>query len=194
MRKLIYLVLFGALLTACSNNADNNSNESSEQDDNIEVVNPKDVPKEDRIARIRELEEELRSGGDQPDKKLARKLMGAYIDFGNFQREEPETPEFLFRGGDLARYIGRPKTAIELYTSVFNSFPEYERRVEALNWIAFIYDYDLKDKEKAEHTYAQIIELFPDHKLADDARARLETIDLSDEELIELFKQKNAAQ
>ena len=192
MKRLAWIALVALVAVSCG------SSESGSEEQNMEKViklrNPKDISKEERLTEIRSLEEELKNGGDQPDAKIARKLMAAYMEFSNFQREEPETPDFLFKAAELARYIGRPKKAIDLYSDLFNGFPSYPRRVETLNLIAFIYDYDLNEKEKASETYAMIIENFPDHKLADDARARLETIDLSDEELIELFKQRNQTQ
>lgn len=190
--RLLLVLFIGVLLSSCGGNEKTNQ-EALESEGNgvVKSIAPKDVPKEERLENIRELEEQLKASGEQPDPKLARKLMGEYMDFSNFQHYEPETPDFLFRAGELARYIGRPKKAVELYSNLFNGFPEYPKRVETLNLIAFVYDFDLNEKEKARETYAQIIENFPEHKLAEDARARLETIDLSDEELIELFQEKN---
>ncbi len=193
MIRASFVLIFSVFLLAC-NSGNPETSEDVQEDVIIEIVNPKDVLKEDRVSEIKDLEEKLKAGGDQPDKNLARRLMGAYIDFGNFQHHEPEAAEYTYRGADLARYIGRPKKAIELYTNVFNGYPSYERRVEALNWIAFIYDYDLNEKQKAKENYALLIENFSEHALANDARARLETIDLSDDELIELFRKKNQAQ
>jgi len=193
MSKFNLILIATLLMFSCSEGNQGQENEQTD-DSPVTITNPKDVSKADRISEIESLEQELKAGGDQPEQGLARKLMGAYMDFGNFQHHEAEAPEYLYRAADLARYIGRPKKAIELYTNVFNSYTTYPKRVEALNWIAFIYDYDLEDKQKAKENYALLISSFPEHPLADDARARLETIDLSDDELIELFRKKNQVQ
>lgn len=194
--KQVYLLigLFLILSAGCgegTNESTSGDSKNTEQGQEIRVSDPGAVPKQDRLDAIARLEEELKAGGDQPDRKVARKLMGEYLDFYNFQHDEPETPDFLYRAGELANYIERPKKAVEIYRNLFEGFPDYPKRVETLNLIAFVYDYELNDKDKARKSYELLIELYPRHKLAEDAKARLETIDLSDEELIKLFESRN---
>ena len=60
-----------------------------------------------------------------------------------------------------------------------------------MNLRAFLYD-KMDSKEEAKKAIKEIIEKFPNHSSIENHKARLKTIDLSDEELMELFEKQNA--
>jgi tetratricopeptide (TPR) repeat protein len=155
------------------------------------VANPSGRSLEDRLAEIDSLEVQVGSEGDQPTEITARKLMGAYLDFAIYQSKDDRVPEFLFRAGEWARYIGRKKKAVEVFQQVYDNYPDYDRRIEALNWVAFICDFETGQKEEARAAYQKLANQHADHPLGKDAQARLQTIDLSDEELIKKFREQN---
>lgn len=155
------------------------------------IADPSGRTAEDRLQEIDSLEVQVRSEGDQPTEITARKLMGAYLDFATYQNQDERVPEFLFRAGEWARYIGRKKKAVEVFQQVYDTYPAYAKRVEALNWVAFICDFETGQKEEARAAYQKLATDHADHPLGKDAKARLETIDLSDEELIKKFREQN---
>lgn len=191
LRFLILSGILGVSMISCSENADTENTEEKQNEPATHVSDPAGVPREDRIKRIEELEAQVISEGDQPTEATARKLMGEYIDFTNFQHDDELVPEYLFRAGTWANYIGRKKKAVELFTNLYTNYESFDKRPEAMNMVAFIYDFELNEKEKAKEAYANLIKAYPDHSLSNDARMRLETIDLSDEELIKRFEQQN---
>jgi len=191
LRLLIFSGLLTAALISCSENAGTENAEEKANEPATHVSDPAGVPREDRIKRIEELEVQVVSEGDQPTESTARKLMGEYIDFTNFQHNDELVPEYLFRAGTWANYIGRKKKAVELFTNLYTNYKSFDKRPEAMNMVAFIYDFELNEKQKAKEAYAVLIKAYPDHSFANDARMRLETIDLTDEELIKQFEQQN---
>jgi tetratricopeptide (TPR) repeat protein len=191
--KWTLIAMLSVFLFSCAQNSADSEAEQPSGAKETRVADPSGVSKEERLQRIKELEAEALSQGDEPNQQVARKLMGEYIDFVNFQHDDPLVPEYMFRAGTWANYLGRKKKAVELFESLHQNYPSYEKRVEALNMVAFIYDFELQEKEKAKEAYALLIKTYPDHPLANDARARLETIDMTDEEMIKYFEKKNKA-
>jgi hypothetical protein len=57
---------------------------------------------------------------------------------------------------------------------------------------AFTYDEDLDQPDLAKECYQKVIELFPGDQWAIQAEQRLQTIGMSDEELLEFLKKKQA--
>ena len=56
----------------------------------------------------------------------------------------------------------------------------------------FIYETYLNDHAKAVSSYTKLIEKYPNHRLASDARASIDNLTMTEEELIEKFKKMNA--
>ncbi len=58
--------------------------------------------------------------------------------------------------------------------------------------VAFTIDDGLNEKGRAKQAYEEVIMRFPDHPFAKDARAMIDNLQYTDEELIERFKKMNA--
>lgn len=119
-------------------------------------------------------------------------LMEAYKEYTTkFVGDKKLTPEYLYKSAAISRGVGLPIKAIKLYDQILTDYPKYERNPEVAFLLAFTYDEDLKQPERAKEAYQELLEKYPDDMWADQARARLESIDKSDDELIKSFIEKN---
>ena len=66
---------------------------------------------------------------------------------------------------------------------------EWERLPDAYYVKALTIDADIGHKGEAKRAYEQVINQFPDHPYAQDARALIANLEYSDEELIRRFQQ-----
>jgi|SRR5690554_2987505 len=121
-------------------------------------------------------------------------LMDAYSEYTTkFVVDKERAPEYLYKSAAISRAIGLPIKAIKLYDKILAEYPDYEKNPEVAFLLAFTYDEDMKQPERAKEAYEELIEKFPDDMWAEQASARLENIDKSDEELIQSFLEKNKA-
>ena len=103
--------------------------------------------------------------------------------------------DLLMRAAGLAKSVGDPNTALRLYYQVAEKLPEHHKAPTALFMMAFIYETDLKDLEKAKSAYEQFLKKYPnDPDYVDDAENALKYLGIPPEELIKQFQQQNQQQ
>ncbi len=90
----------------------------------------------------------------------------------------------LYRAAEVARAMGQAPLAISYYEQIAKNFLDFNRVGEANFMLAFTYDEDLKDLEKAKTAYEYFIEHFPNHDFADDAQMLLKNLGKTDEEIL----------
>lgn len=128
------------------------------------------------------------------DRAVGHDLMKKYIAFANAFPKDSLTPGYLFDAAGIGQSLGKARQSIDLLRNVHDGFPSFEKRVESAFLMAFIYQNDLNDRIQAKALYEQVIEKYPDDPWADQARASLATLDLTDDQLLEFLKEKNAAE
>ena len=128
-----------------------------------------------------------------PDRSLALELIQAYENYANAFPEDTLSPEYLFKGAEVAMNMNMSGKAIEFHQRILNSWPEYGKTSYCLFLQAFIYENQLQQLEVAKKLYQEFIDRFPNHPLADDAQVSLDNMGKSIEELIETWEkqQKN---
>lgn len=108
----------------------------------------------------------------------------------NFTKSEHRR-EAIRKGVRAAMGLNQDYEAIRLNTIIINENPTDSTIIEEMNLRAFLYD-KMNSKEEAKKAINEIIEKFPNHSSIENHKARLKTIDLSDEELMKLFEKQNA--
>lgn len=99
--------------------------------------------------------------------------------------------DLLLKAAGLAKTIGNSNRAIQLYYNVGEKMPQHPKAPTALFMMAFIYENDLKNLEKARATYEEFLKRYPqDPDYADDAQNALKYLGLSPEEIIKQFEKK----
>lgn len=147
--------------------------------------------KEELVHRIDSLENLLFGQEANVDREVAAQLLQSYIQFTDTYPTDERSPDFLYKGAGIARGVGVHTRALKMYQRILEDYPEFGKQAETHFLIAFTYDNDLKEVELARAAYQEVIDQFPEHEFAEQSAERLKTIDLSDEELIELFMQRN---
>ena len=95
----------------------------------------------------------------------------------------------LYRAGEVVRALNDPQRAAQIYEQVHNNYPSYSKAPEALFMLAFTYDEDLKQYDKARETYEKFLELYPDNIFAESTPMLLENLGKSQEEMLEMLEQ-----
>lgn len=176
MKKLLFVVMIFLTLIACQPRAQ----QQQAQDD----------PRAAALADVRDCEKSLHSDSVLNEQK-AQEMIGKYLGFANEFPQDSLTPEYLFRASEIALAINQPQQAVKYLTSVVNNHPEYQNYEMALFYLGHTEQNYLNDTASARRYYQQFLTEFPDHYMADDVRAILQNMGLSDIELVRMFEEKN---
>lgn len=150
--------------------------------------------KQELYERIIELEPQVFTADKGLDKTLGNQLLQAYISFTNNYHEDTNRCEFTFRAANVAQGLQRYSNCLALYKNLHEGCPGHNMQEEAAYMIAVVHHDFLKDRGTAEKHYQYFIDTYPDHHLAKDAQARINTLYMTDAQLIEQFKKMNAGQ
>ena len=125
------------------------------------------------------------------DYQLGVAMVKGYVDFVNANPNDEKTVEFLFKAGDVCMNLKQGQKAIEFFSKVHDDHLKSDKTQMALFLQAFIYETQLNDLNKACTIYNQVISEYPGTKLAGDAKASIDNLGKSDDELIKEFEKKN---
>lgn len=125
-------------------------------------------------------------GGTKLDLPLLEELGEAYTRWADDYPEAPETPEFLFRAGELySNELQDFAKAIEVFERDYQKYPEHETAANALFFIGYLYNNSLHDLDKAKKYYEEFLEKYPQHNMAKHAQFELESLGMSADDLFE---------
>jgi len=142
-------------------------------------------------AEIDSLEQIVYADDFEFDKEQVVALRNTYDEFASrFSGDETKSPEYLYKSAALSRAVGKPTEAIKTYQHILTKFKGFDRNPEVQFLIAFTYDEDIRERSLAKESYREVIEKFPGDHWAIQAERRLETIDMTDEEMIRYFMDK----
>jgi tetratricopeptide (TPR) repeat protein len=144
----------------------------------------KKVSSQEDLQKIRSLEEQIKANRKEstgqairPDMQLLKELGEAYVKFADEYPEAPETPEFLFRAGELySNELNDMPKALALFEKIYTQYPDHETAPNALFFTGYLYHNNLGDLVKAEKTYKDFIQKYPTHKMREHAEFELETL------------------
>jgi len=172
--KIIIGLMFTTSIVAC-----NNGNETSE--------NGGDSPAE----QIKELEPKLMNDSTYAiNYEVAKQLIPAYLKFREAHPDDPKSPDYLYKAGEINQGMGQGNMAVKYFDEFCKKYPDNKRAAVSLFQQAFVYETLLKNKEMAVKLYKEFIEKYPNHELVPSAKASIDNIDKSPEELIKEFHAK----
>ncbi|MFM2375737.1 MAG: hypothetical protein RLZZ165_834 [Bacteroidota bacterium] len=146
---------------------------------------------EKKAERNREL---ASSGASKLDQVLISELGKAYLEWANHYPAAPETPEFLFRAGELySNELQDFPRAIEMFQRDYQNYPDHETAANALFFIGYLYNNSIHDIEKAEKYYKEFLERYPSHNMAEHARFELESLGMTPNQVFEKIMKRNGA-
>jgi len=148
-------------------------------------------PKEKLKSEIKSTEDSLFSDETKMvDRTMAGELIDKYVEYADAYPKDAETPEILFKAGDLSMNMNMPRKAIQLFDRIMNNYPEFEKTPQCMFLKGYIYENDLKDLKTAKQIYEDFLKKYPDDEFADDAEISIKNLGKSPEELIREFEEK----
>jgi len=149
------------------------------------------MPAAEMAGRIRAMEDTL-FNDSLFNRRGAQALLDVYKAFAKAHPLDTMAPEYLFRAAGMAKGLGQPAESIDYYDRIIKDYSRWRRLADTYYLRAFTIDSDLGEKGRAKTAYEEVIAKFPDHRFAKDARAMIDNLQYTDEELIERFKKMNA--
>ncbi|MDO9255771.1 MAG: tetratricopeptide repeat protein [Bacteroidales bacterium] len=121
------------------------------------------------------------------DSVAVNELVSAYQNFSSKYPDDSLSPEYLYKAAGLAAGFNRGAQAIDIYESLIQTYPHYKKIPECYFMAAFTYENTLGNIGKAKVFYTKFLVKYPDHELADDARAAIKFLGKSPEEMVRGF-------
>jgi TolA-binding protein len=171
MKLFLTPLVLAVVLTACGGEQKNQATPAAED-----------------MVRIRTMEDSL-FNATAYDQRKAQTLLDAYKAFATTYPLDTMAPEILFRAAGLAKSMRDPEQSIFLYDRIITDYPSWYRLPDVYYLKAFTIDSDQDRKGEAKRAYEEVINRYPDHPFAKDAKAMIENLQYSDEELIQRFQQ-----
>jgi outer membrane protein assembly factor BamD (BamD/ComL family) len=119
-------------------------------------------------------------------------LISSYQNFASKYPIDSLSPEYLYRAAGLANGFNRGTQAIDLYETIIHTYPGYERIPECYFMEAFAYENVQGNIGKASEYYNKFLDKYPNHQLADDARAALRLLGKTPDEIVGELDMMNA--
>jgi TolA-binding protein len=148
------------------------------------------MTKEVMEAQIDSMEAKLHAK-PEIDYATANATVSLYADFAKNFPDDPKTPDYLFKAGEISSSLQNGKQAVNFFNTVYTKYPNYDKAPYCLFLQGFVYESQLNDTAKAKELYRQVIEKYPNDKLAEDAKASIDNMGKPLEELIREFEKKN---
>ena len=124
------------------------------------------------------------------NQKKAKTVIDAYHTYADNFGDDAKTPEYLFKAAEVHRSLKEFGKAVEIYTRIFEKYPNYPKAPQSLFLLGFSYENDVKNIEEAKKVYSQFLEKYPTHELADDVQFSMSNLGKSPEEIIKEFEAK----
>lgn len=129
-------------------------------------------------------------GAAELDEGLLAELGKAYLDWADHYPAAPETPEFLFRAGELySNELQDFPKAIEVFKRDYQNYPEHKTAANALFFIGYLYNNSVHDLPKAEQYYKEFLAKYPSHNMAKHAKFELESLGMTPDEVYQKIMQ-----
>lgn len=152
-------------------------------------------PHDQQLSEIKALEDSLFSDATKMiDQKMAKELIDKYVQFADAYPEDADTPETLFKAGDMAMNLNMPQRAITIFDRIMNDYPDFDKTPQCLFLKGYIYENDFQDLDTARKIYEEFLQKYPDDEFADDAEISIQNLGKTPEELIREFEEKAKAQ
>ncbi len=182
MKKIQYFILsiFSVFIASCGN-------EEKPVEEKTSIATNQKV---ELVNQINSLESEMH-GSMQLDNSKAGAAIKAYSEYAKNYANDSITPDYLFKAAEIATAIHQYPQALKYYSTITEKYPNYKLVQESLFLQGALLDNYINDDAKARVIYEQLILKYPQSSYANDAKAAINNLGKTDEELIKEFKKKN---
>lgn len=148
-------------------------------------------PKKAILKEIESIERDIKMSEGKNQKAQVERLVEQYSAYANIDLNDSLAPEFLFKAANVCIGLEDYERSIRFFDRVVKHFPDYLKRPEAMYMAGFVSDYHMGKKGQAKERYEKLIEKYPNHIFAKEARLAIDALYMTDEELIQKFKEAN---
>ena len=187
--KIASVVLFLSVLYACGSGAE--KQEEGAVEESSVNVNVDKLNLENLVAEIEKREKAFKENKTLNDNKGVE-LMEAYVAYAMRFGNRENADEYLFKAGEIAMGENLTVEAIRHLTRLYDEYPKYEKRAYGLFLLGFVQENYAKNLDEAKRIYELFLTEFPTYEMADDARASIENLGKSPEEIIREFERKDS--
>jgi len=117
-------------------------------------------------------------------------LIALYKNYCVIFKDDTICADYFFKAAELSAKAGKYQQAIELYGNT-QRFPVYRKVARALFMQGFIAENNLGDKNAAREYYNRFLIKFPQHKMANEVKMLIQSLNMTDEMLIQNLKRQN---
>ena len=121
----------------------------------------------------------------------ALKLIQSYQSYQQNWPDDSLSAEYLFKAIDVSINLPRAKESLQLISTYLDNYPGTYHAGVVLFLKGFIYDQQIGDTARARVAYQRLLNEYPNHSFADDAKSALQFLGKSPEEMILEFEQQN---
>lgn len=147
-------------------------------------------PRKEQIKSIKKQESELYA--DQTiDRAKGLKMIDAYLNYSKQYPDDTLSAVYLFKAAEISMNLQLGSQSVFYFDKILTNYPNFYKLPECLFLKAFVFENQLGKIEKAGHFYNEFLIKYPNHILAKDAKASIEYLGKSPEELIKIFEEKN---
>ena len=129
-----------------------------------------------------------------PSQPNMEKIIGLYDEFITNYPDDEFTLTFMELKAKYQAANQQFEAAIATYDQLIASYPNANETPDAYFMQAFIYENQLMDKAAAEAKYKKFLVLYPNHPLANDAQFSLNSLYLTEEQLLQKIMDLQKAQ
>lgn len=140
------------------------------------------------IAQIDSLERVLLNDSLGLNEAAAGNLTKAYLQFADRYSKDTLSVDYLFRAADVMRGMFRIMDAVQTLDLITKRYPNHDKAGVALFYAGFILHTDSDQNQMAADYFDRLIEAYPDHPMADEARNMLPMLKMSDEQILEFLE------
>ncbi|MBI3520441.1 MAG: tetratricopeptide repeat protein [Bacteroidetes bacterium] len=124
---------------------------------------------------------------------VAEQAINSFYKYAYNCKTDTLAPVFLIKAGQVAQSVKKYTQAQAFFRKCIDDFPKFKSRGAAMFLLAQLYDDKaiLNDESEAAKLYHQIIREYPSSSYANDAKACIQNLGKTDEQLIQEFLKKN---
>ncbi|MFN8165182.1 MAG: tetratricopeptide repeat protein [Bacteroidia bacterium] len=121
-------------------------------------------------------------------------VIADYLEYVKTYPKDTLSESYLLKAADVANGIKDYNRSVEILDRLLKEYPNSKRIAQAIFMQAFIYETNIRNVEKAKEKYKDFLNRFPDHAMAEGAKASLNQLEqgLSDEDMVRMFMQKDS--
>lgn len=163
--SILLILIAGVLISACNKSQSSLQTEISQMEKSVLVASKVDTVNCDTLISL-------------------------YKNYCVLYKDDTICADYFFKAAELSAQLGKYQQAIELFGNT-QRFPVYRKVARALFMQGFIAENNLHDKNAAREYYNRFIIKFPNHKMTPEVKMLIQSLNFSDEMLIQNLKRQN---